>query len=210
MMLKSSISVCALAIALASAGTARAAGPGASATATAPATTTATATDMQVATNPPAQSAPVDAPVSATPTTDDHSKDVVVLGTRRTDRTLTNSPSPVDVISSAELQAQPTANVLDTLKNIIPSFFVGQNTISDASSFVRSPSLRGLPGDEVLVMLNGKRYNRSSLVQVYSGGDTGLSYGAQSSDLSAIPSIAISNLQVLREGATAQIGRAHV
>ena len=154
----------------------------------------------------PQQTAPDDAPVAATPTTQDHSTDVVVIGTRRNDRTLTNSPSPVDVIGSAELQAQPTANVIDSVKNIIPSFFVGQNTISDASSFVRSPSLRGLPGDEVLVMLDGKRFNRSALVQVYSGGDTGLSYGAQSADISAIPSIAIGNLQVLRDGATAQYG----
>jgi len=117
--------------------------------------------------------------------------EIVVIGTRRTDRTLTNTASPVDVVSSAELQAQPTANLLDSLKNIIPSFFVGQNTISDASSFVRAPSLRGLPGDEVLVMLNGKRYNRSALVQVYTGGDTGLSFGSQGADISAIPSIAI-------------------
>jgi iron complex outermembrane receptor protein len=146
------------------------------------------------------------APASATPAAQDTSDAIIVTGTRRTDRTVTDSPSPIDVISAKELQAQPTANVLDSLKNIIPSFYVGQNTISDASSFVRSPSLRGLPGDEVLVQLNGKRYNRSALVQVYSGGDTGLSYGAQASDLSAIPSIAISNLQVLRDGATAQYG----
>ena len=131
---------------------------------------------------------------------------IVVIGTRRTDRTLTNSASPVDVISSTELKMQPTANMLDTVKNIVPSFFVPQNTISDASSFVRAPSLRGLPGDEVLVMLEGKRYNRSALVQVYVGGDTGLSFGSQGSDLSALPSIAVGNLQILREGATAQYG----
>lgn len=144
--------------------------------------------------------------ISATAQAVDRSEEVVVIGTRRTDRTLTDSASPVDVISSADLQTQPSANILDSLKNIVPSFFVAQNTIADASSFVRSPSLRGLPGDEVLVMLNGKRYNRSALVQVYSGGDTGLSYGAQAADLSAIPAIAISNLQVLRDGATAQYG----
>lgn len=132
--------------------------------------------------------------------------EIVVLGTRRTDRTLTTSASPVDVISAAELTTQPSSNLLDTLKNIVPSFFVGQNTISDASSFVRAPSLRGLPADEVLIQLNGKRYNRSALVQVYSGGDTGLSYGAQGSDISAIPAIAIKSLQILREGATAQYG----
>jgi iron complex outermembrane receptor protein len=132
--------------------------------------------------------------------------EIVVLGTRRTDRTLTNSASPVDVISATELATQPTANLLDALKNIVPSFFVGQNTISDASSFVRAPSLRGLPADEVLIQLNGKRFNRSALVQVYSGGDTGLSYGSQGSDISSIPAIAIKSLQILREGATAQYG----
>jgi iron complex outermembrane receptor protein len=83
---------------------------------------------------------------------------------------------------------------------------VPQNSISDASTFVRAPSLRGLPGDEVLVQINGKRMNRSALVQVYTGGDTALSFGSQSPDISAIPSIAIKNLQILRDGATAQYG----
>lgn len=195
MLLKTMISTGALAAALASAATAHAA--------TEP---QATAAPTARSADAPQQTAPVDAPTASTPTTQDHSSDVVVIGSRRNDRTLTNSASPVDVIGSAELQAQPTANVLDSVKNIVPSFFVGQNTISDASSFVRSPSLRGLPGDEVLVMLDGKRFNRSALVQVYSGGDTGLSYGAQSADLGAIPTIAIANLQVLRDGATAQYG----
>jgi iron complex outermembrane receptor protein len=145
--------------------------------------------------------APAAAPAEETPVSD-----IVIIGTRRSDRTATNSASPVDIISAAEISSQPAANMLDVVKNVVPSFFVPQNTISDASSFVRSPSLRGLPGDEVLVMLNGKRYNRSALVQVYSGGDTGLSYGAQASDISAIPSLAIGNLQVLRDGATAQYG----
>jgi iron complex outermembrane receptor protein len=132
--------------------------------------------------------------------------EIVVLGTRRTDRTLTNSASPVDVISAADLTTQPAANMIDQLKNIVPSFYAGQNSISDASTFVRSPSLRGLAGDQVLVMLNGKRYNRSALVQVYGGSDTGLGRGAQGPDISAIPSLAIGSLQVLREGATAQYG----
>ena len=131
---------------------------------------------------------------------------IIVLGTRRTDRTATDTASPVDVISAAELSAQPAANMLDAVKNIVPSFYVGQNTISDASTFVRSPSLRGLPADNILVMLNGKRYNRSALVQVYSGGDTALGFGSQGADISAIPTIGIGNLQILREGATAQYG----
>ena len=131
---------------------------------------------------------------------------IVVTGTRRTDRTAADSASPVDIISATELNAQPSVNMLDAVKNLVPSFFVPQNTISDASTFVRAPSLRGLPADEILVMLNGKRFNRSALVQVYSGGDTALSFGSQGADISSIPSIAVSNLQVLRDGATAQYG----
>lgn len=131
---------------------------------------------------------------------------IVVIGTRRTDRTVTDSPSPVDVIGSEELVGQGTANVMDAVKTVVPSFFVGQNSISDASTFVRSPSLRGLSGDQTLVMINGKRFNRSSLVQVYAGGDTALSFGSQAADISSIPALAIGNLQVLREGATAQYG----
>ncbi|MEQ1725601.1 MAG: TonB-dependent receptor [Sphingopyxis sp.] len=143
--------------------------------------------------------AAADAPEASTP-------EIIVIGTRRTDRTVTDSASPVDVIGSAELLAQPAVNMLDVVKNVVPSFFVPQNTISDASTFVRAPSLRGLPADNILVMLNGKRFNRSSLVQVYSGGDTALSFGSQGADISSIPAIAISNLQVLRDGATAQYG----
>jgi len=146
------------------------------------------------------------AAASADETAENPAESIVVIGTRRTDRTVTDSASPVDVIGADELGGQPTANMLDSLKNIVPSFFVGQNSISDASTFVRSPSLRGLPADNILVMLNGKRYNRSALVQVFVGADTGLSFGSHGSDLSAIPSIAIQSLQVLREGATAQYG----
>ena len=145
--------------------------------------------------------APADAEVA-----DDAAPGIVVIGTRRTDRSATNSASPVDVISAQELTSQPAANMLDAVKNLVPSFYVGQNSISDASTFVRAPSLRGLPADQVLVMLNGKRYNRSALVQVYNGGDTGLSFGSHGADISAIPSLAVKNLEVLRDGATAQYG----
>ena len=150
-----------------------------------------------------AQTAPAaDAEVTA----DVDTPGIVVIGTRRTDRSSTNSASPVDVIGAQELSTQASSNLLDVIKNVVPSIFVAQNSISDASTFVHSPSLRGLPADNVLVMINGKRLNRSALVQVYSGGDTGLGYGSQGADISSIPSIAIGNLQVLRDGATAQYG----
>jgi iron complex outermembrane receptor protein len=133
-------------------------------------------------------------------------QEVIVTGTRRRDRTVIESSAPIDILSGSDLAAQSTGNMLDTLSNMVPSFIVGQNAISDASSFVRSPSLRGLPGDEMLVMLDGKRMNRSALVQVYQGGETELSFGSQSPDLASIPAIAVKSLEVLRDGASAQYG----
>jgi iron complex outermembrane recepter protein len=132
--------------------------------------------------------------------------EVIVTGTRRQDRTVAESSAPIDVLTGTELANYPSANMLDTLSNLVPSFIVGQNAISDASSFVRSPSLRGLPSDEMLVMLNGKRMNRSALVQVYQGGETELAFGSQGPDLNSIPSIAVKSLEILRDGASAQYG----
>lgn len=132
--------------------------------------------------------------------------EVIVTGTRRTDRTVAESSAPIDVISGADLATPASGNMLDALSSVVPSFSVGQNSIADASSFIRAPSLRGLPGDQMLVMLNGKRFNRSSLVQVFQGGETALSFGSQSPDLASIPSIAISSLEILRDGAVAQYG----
>ncbi len=136
----------------------------------------------------------------------EEASEIIITGTRRLDRTVAESSAPIDVISGADLAAHPAANMLDNLASAVPSFSVGQNSISDASTFVRSPSLRGLSGDEMLVMLNGKRLNRSALVQTYAGGDTELSFGSQGPDLGSIPSIAIKSLEILRDGASAQYG----
>jgi iron complex outermembrane recepter protein len=133
-------------------------------------------------------------------------EEVIITGTRRQDRTVAESTAPIDVLSGNDLAIEPSGNMVDTLSSLVPSFIVGQNSISDASSFVRSPSLRGLPADEMLVMLDGKRYNRSALVQVFTGGETALALGSQGPDVGAIPSIAVKSLEILRDGASAQYG----
>src|SRR5947209_9255913 len=148
-----------------------------------------------------AQETPSTAGAAAAP-----AEEVIITGTRRSDRTVTESSAPIDVMSGNDLAIQPSGSMVDTLSSLVPSFIVGQNAISDASSFVRSPSLRGLPADELLVMLDGKRYNRSALVQVYYGGETALAFGSQGPDVGAIPSIAIKSLEILRDGASAQYG----
>ncbi len=129
--------------------------------------------------------------------------EIIVTGTRRTDRTVAESPTPIDVYSGEELIKQGTADMNQILQNLVPSFSVARYAIGDGSSFVRPPNLRGLPPDETLVLLNGKRLHRSALVQI---GANALSAGAHSADLAQIPAIAIKSVEVLRDGASAQYG----
>ncbi len=128
---------------------------------------------------------------------------IVVTGTRRTDRTVTESAVPVDVFTTQDLKTQASPSLQTILKNLVPSFNQGRLAGQDGSAFVRPPTLRGLPPDQILVLVNGKRMHRSALVQVL--GDS-LSAGSQGPDLSQIPSVALGRVEVLRDGASALYG----
>jgi len=123
---------------------------------------------------------------------------VVVLGTRRTDRTVVNSPVPIDVLSQETIQSQPSNDMNEIVRALVPSFQVDRFAVNDGSTFVRSPTMRGLPPDETLVLVNGKRRHRAALVS-----PTG---GYQGVDMAMIPSIALRRMEVLRDGASAQYG----
>ena len=128
---------------------------------------------------------------------------IIVTGTRRTDRTVAESAVPIDVFSEDVLENQASGDMNQVLRNLVPSFNVGRFAISDGSTFVRPPTLRGLPPDEILVLVNGKRRHRSALVQLGGGS---LASGAQGPDLAQIPTIAVERIEVLRDGAAAQYG----
>jgi iron complex outermembrane recepter protein len=128
---------------------------------------------------------------------------IVVTGTRRTDRTVLESSAPVDVFSAEDFKAQPAPQLQTILQTLVPSFNQQRNLLGDASAFVRPPTLRGLPSDQILVLINGKRFHRSALVQVAAGA---LNAGAQGADLSQISSAAVGRVEVLRDGAAAQYG----
>jgi iron complex outermembrane receptor protein len=128
---------------------------------------------------------------------------IIVTGTRRTDRTVLESAVPVDVFSAEDFKAQPAPQLQTILQTLVPSFNQQRNLLGDASAFVRPPTLRGLPADQILVLINGKRMHRSALVQVAAGA---LNAGAQGADLSQISSPAVGRVEVLRDGAAAQYG----
>jgi iron complex outermembrane receptor protein len=129
-------------------------------------------------------------------------EEVVVTGTRSKPRSAADSPVPIDTFNADQLSQQPVGGMTENLKNLVPSFSATPMT-GDGSAMVRSTSLRGLPPDEVLLLVNSKRRHRSSLIQHFGAA---MSQGSHAADMGMIPSIALKNVEVLRDGAAAQYG----
>ncbi len=126
-------------------------------------------------------------------------EEVVVTGSRRAPRTALDSAAPVDVFSATDFQDQGTADINDLLRNLVPTFNVDTQDINDSNSLVRPATLRGLPADDTLVLVNGKRRHRSAAVQF--GRE-----GTHFPDVAQIPPIALRQVEVLRDGSAAQYG----
>lgn len=130
-------------------------------------------------------------------------QDVVVLGSRSSARTVTESAVPIDVISMKDISSQgPQANLNQILNMVAPSFTSNTTTVADGTDHIDPAQLRGLGPDQVLVLVNGKRRHTSSLVNI--NGSPGR--GSVGTDLNAIPAFAIDKIEVLRDGASAQYG----
>ncbi|MBB3167665.1 TonB-dependent receptor plug domain-containing protein [Simiduia aestuariiviva] len=130
-------------------------------------------------------------------------EEVVTIGSRTKPRSVTESPVPVDVISARDLAQTGSSDMLDMLKGSVPSFNVHDQPISDAASMIRPVNMRGLSSDSTLILFNGKRRHRASVIAFQGGG---LNDGAQGPDISVIPSIALKQVEILRDGAAAQYG----
>ena len=128
---------------------------------------------------------------------------VVVVGTRAQPRSVTESPVPVDVIRTEDFAAQGTTDLANQLRTVVPSFNVNIQPISDAATIVRPANLRNLAPDHTLILVNGKRRHRSPVITWLGNG---IADGSQGPDISVIPSIAIRQAEVLRDGAAAQYG----
>ncbi len=128
---------------------------------------------------------------------------VVVVGSRAQPRSVTESPVPVDVIRSADFASQGSSDLANQLRTVVPSFNVSIQPISDAATIVRPANLRNLAPDHTLILVNGKRRHRAAVITWLGNG---IADGSQGPDISVIPSIAIRQAEVLRDGAAAQYG----
>ena len=165
------------------------------------ATGSALAQDQDAAQDDPQQQ-DAEAP-GATATTLDN---VIVTGTRVLGRSPTEAVSPVDVFDAVGLERQSTFDFTDQLRNIAPSFNTQRFPIADGTAFIRPASLRNLPPDQTLVLVNGKRRHRSALVNLQTEPFGTVNQGSQAVDFGLFPSAAIQRVEVLRDGASAQYG----
>ena len=129
-------------------------------------------------------------------------EEIVVTGSRLRQRSVTDSMVPIDAISSDDLSRQGSTELDMLLRNVVPSFNISA-TSGDAAVVVRPINLRGLAPDHTLVLIDGKRRHRGGVI-LWSR--IGVSHGAQGADLSSIPAIAVRQVEVLRDGASAQYG----
>jgi len=130
-------------------------------------------------------------------------KEIQVVGSRNSKRTVVNSAVPIDVISMKELTTQSgKIEINQLLQYVAPSFNANKQSGSDGADHVDPASLRGMGPDQTLVLINGKRRHQSSLVTLY--GTRGR--GNTGTDLNAIPASSIKRIEILRDGAAAQYG----
>ncbi|MEP6926498.1 MAG: TonB-dependent receptor [Ginsengibacter sp.] len=128
---------------------------------------------------------------------------VLIVGSRsNVARTSVQTAVPVDIISAKELIATGQIEPTQMLNFVAPSFNSSRQTIADGTDHIDPATLRGLGPDQVLVLVDGKRYHNTALINV--NGTIGR--GSVGTDLNSIPSSSIERIEVLRDGAAAQYG----
>jgi iron complex outermembrane recepter protein len=129
---------------------------------------------------------------------------VVTVGSRAAHTAADELAVPVDVFPVAELQAAGRVDMADVLQELSPAINFDRPQIADLTSGVRPFQMRGLSPDHSLVLINGKRRHPTAVVHVFGG--AALGGGSSGVDMNAIPSQALGQMEILRDGAAAQYG----
>jgi len=130
-------------------------------------------------------------------------EEIITTGTRSKARSVEESPAPIDVLSGDFFSNQGDTDLSNLIRNIVPSYNVNMQPISDAATIVRPANLRGLAPDHTLLLINGKRRHRAAVINWLGNG---VSNGSQGPDVATIPAIALKQVEILRDGAAAQYG----
>ena len=126
---------------------------------------------------------------------------VISTGVRGAQRTVADSPTPIDIINADQLLKTGRAELSEAISKLLPSFNFGANT-SGFQSTTRPLTNRGLGPAYTLVLVNGKRRHNGAMP---AGGNIDTS-GANAVDLDLIPVSAVERIEVLKDSAAAQYG----
>jgi iron complex outermembrane receptor protein len=129
-------------------------------------------------------------------------QELVVTGVRGAPRTVVDSPTPIDVLSASELEKSGRPGALQQLQTLVPSFNLPFRAGGGTATVIATGGLRSLNPDQTLVLVNGKRRHKTSLINAVSS----LYNGSVPADLDMIPTSSIERIEVLRDGAAAQYG----
>ena len=132
----------------------------------------------------------------------DANETVIVTGTRGKERTVTSSATPIDVLKGAAIEQAGQGSVLAALDTLVPSFVEPAVPGGSTATVIHTGGLRGLNPDQTLILVNGKRRHKTSLINAVSS----LYNGSVPVDLDLIAQSAIDHIEVLRDGAAAQYG----
>ncbi|MDE2879094.1 TonB-dependent receptor [Candidatus Palauibacter soopunensis] len=125
----------------------------------------------------------------------------VVVGSRAGVADPATLPVPVDIYGAEEIARMGEIDLAEVLGRIAPSFNSTRLSAGDGAA-LHVATLRGMNGDQVLVLVNGKRRHGVAFAKVLAAAGQ----GTTGTDLRAIPVHAIKRIEVLREGAASQYG----
>lgn len=128
--------------------------------------------------------------------TDPNISEVIVTGSRFGDRTALTSPVPVDTVPAADLRAGGNTELGQALESEVAAFSFQPVRAANTGSALRPFFYRGLPAQEVLVLVNGKRWHPTAIFGT----------GSVVFDFNSLPPTAVGSVQILRDGASAQYG----
>src|SRR5471032_2588906 len=77
---------------------------------------------------------------------------IVVTGTRQSNRTASESLSPIQLLPEDALKQTGKVGLQEILSDVLPSFSLPATAGGDLTSIVRIATLRGLNPDQVLVL----------------------------------------------------------
>ncbi len=125
----------------------------------------------------------------------------VVVGSRAGVEDPATLSVPVDIYSAEEIARLGEVDLAEVLGSIAPSFNSTRFSAGDGAA-LHVATLRGMNGDQVLVLVNGKRRHGVAFAKLLAAAGQ----GTTGTDLRAIPVHAIKRIEVLREGAASQYG----